>query len=90
MLGGHRLPDLAQRVRRVRGDERGRPDASSPIVVVANTRDAVDAATSAVLAVAPRARVARLHSDQSADEPRGDHGGFPRRVQARAGPFTRK
>ena len=39
-----------------------------PIVVVANTRDAVDAATSAVLAVAPRARVARLHSDQSADE----------------------
>ena len=38
------------------------------IVVVANTRDAVDGATSAVLAAAPRARVVRMHSDQSADE----------------------
>ena len=47
-----------------------------PIVVVANTRDAVDAATSAVLAVAPRARVARLHSDQSADERAATMEGF--------------
>lgn len=47
-----------------------------PIVVVANTRDAVDAATSAVLAVAPRARVVRLHSDQSADERAATMEGF--------------
>ena len=47
-----------------------------PIVVVANTRDAVDAATSAVLAVAPRARVTRLHSDQSADERAATMEGF--------------
>lgn len=47
-----------------------------PIVVVANTRDAVDAAMSAVLAVAPRARVARLHSDQSADERAATMEGF--------------
>ena len=47
-----------------------------PIVVVANTRDAVDAATSAVLAVAPRACVVRLHSDQSADERAATMEGF--------------
>ena len=47
-----------------------------PIVVVANTRDAVDAAMSAVLAVAPRARVARLHSDQSAVDRKATMEGF--------------